>query len=641
MDRKYKVCFLGYKKISDMAQSFLKKSPIANMEVIIMECTPETLDEHVQRAQQLGCDVFVAGSSNAAEFKLRYQLPLVEVAIQSIDYVIAIKKALEIGSIPALVTYRHAPYVNIHVLEDILDIEIKHIVYDDSYDLREQLKKSHVDVVVGASVPNDIAESLSIKCVLLYPGQDSVEVALRRAYLTAKDLRKWQRNQGMLRLAVEYCSDGLIGVNENGRIVLYNPAAEVMVGLPSQYVKGKNFEDVFPKTHLLELLHTDCLKNNKNAVLNQREFNIHSMRVESSGTAAGIISILTPIQTISQKENVSDSNCTPNGILLSDNDVSFDNILRTEAGLLLTVSEAKQCGEAKIPFIITGEFGVGKRTFASAIHNYYADPSSKILYVDCSLIPSGYSMQYLYGRENKKGEVISDGIFSAVKDGTLVLENIWDSDIKFQRCLAAAIRYQQYSRLGGREVLQFRSRVITIIPLEKMRQLKELISLELYHAISVLSLEIPPLRSRKNDIVTLFNKFVRDALEFSGGMYNVSPKLIPILKSYSWPGNARELENISKRFCMLLESQRKVTVSSQKCALIAAIGRETLFEEILDKTANIDDIKHDPDKVIPIIRQMKETLSLNNSEIASRLGISRTTMWRLCKQLSNDTVQDR
>ena len=193
MNKKYRLCFLGYQNLTELARSALAGMELPDTEVRLADCNVETLQKTVDQAIADGYDYFIAGSANAAEFRRHYKAHLTEITLRPVDYLLAINKALKIGRSPVLVLYRHGRPVDLPLLEDLSGISLETIVYEDSADLQEGILHAAGDVVVGAGHANELAMELGRKAVLLYPGEDSVKSAIRRARALAVELEKEAR----------------------------------------------------------------------------------------------------------------------------------------------------------------------------------------------------------------------------------------------------------------------------------------------------------------------------------------------------------------------------------------------------------------------------------------------------------------
>lgn len=624
MKRSYKICFLGYEELSDIAQQVLQRHLFDDLNVLLLDSTPDTLSEKVEYAIQQGCEAFIAGSSNAAEFRKISDMPLTEIYIQTIDYALALKKAFYLGNLPALFTYRFSRKPNLDLIRTLIDREFLHIVYEDTYDLLMKLNETKADVIVGASMVNSLAQNHQKKSVLLYPGSSTVEDAFRRCQSSMNNLYLRNRNQVIYRSIINNDVNGIICINENDELILYNPAAEKITGISSRQAQHCRSRDLFPWAELDTMLYNDVWHADKSLVINDQMVDIMSFKIEVNNNIVGALMLLSP-------QNVSQSPSSPPPLRLPPVNLrkNFDQIICSSEAMSRTVSNAKLYSVQNEPCMIIGEVGTGKAYLANAMH-LYAHSGQKPLYrVNCSTIPAKQAAQYFFGRENASGEVISYGILELSDQSTLVIEHICDADPVTQNCLAQTIKTGYIQRINGKEFIPVNVRILTTVLTSEWESLHTKLSSELFYFLTPLSLCLPPLRKRIEDIPAFFETFVNDRLSLRTNTFVSAKTLLPVFREYSWPGNLRELENVAFRFALFLDKRGKLTPAAQRRALISSIGEDNLFQDIMQNFGNLCEIKNSPEQLVKLAEKLKFVLSYNNEQIAKKLDISRTTLWRL------------
>lgn len=140
-ERPYKVCFLGYSKLSEVAREVIDSLPDNDVEYVLMDSNLENQDACVEEARQLGCSVFVAGPGNAARFSTHYDDPLVEITIRYIDYAIAIRKALNRGCRNICIArHRFSAPPDLPMLEKLMEVSLQEVTFESIAELREQIR---------------------------------------------------------------------------------------------------------------------------------------------------------------------------------------------------------------------------------------------------------------------------------------------------------------------------------------------------------------------------------------------------------------------------------------------------------------------------------------------------------------------
>ena len=206
----------------------------------------------------------------------------------------------------------------------------------------------------------------------------------------------------------------------------------------------------------------------------------------------------------------------------------------------------------KATVIVTGESGTGKELVARAIHYSGKFSREPFIAVNCAAIPENLQEAELFGymkgaftgaNENR------NGFFQAAKGGTLFLDEIGTASIAVQTKLLRALQEKEITRVGSQKVEKVDIRIIAATNADLREEIKNNTFREdLYYRLTVVEINVPPLRERKSDISLLAEKFIRKyGIEFKDRLLRISPEALQILERYNWPGNIRELENVIQR----------------------------------------------------------------------------------------------
>jgi formate hydrogenlyase transcriptional activator len=202
--------------------------------------------------------------------------------------------------------------------------------------------------------------------------------------------------------------------------------------------------------------------------------------------------------------------------------------------------------------LVQGETGTGKEVIAQAIH--YASPrrQNRFVALNCAAIPSALLESELFGHERGAftGAVNQTvGRFQTADRGTLFLDEIGDLPLELQPKLLRVLQEQQFERLGGGRTFQVDVRVIAATNQDLWQMVQEKkFRADLYYRLNVFPITLPPLRERQDDVRLLVEHFVRNFAERQGKtIEHIPDEVIEVLKSYSWPGNIRELQNFIER----------------------------------------------------------------------------------------------
>lgn len=300
--------------------------------------------------------------------------------------------------------------------------------------------------------------------------------------------------------------------------------------------------------------------------------------------------------------------------------------------------------------LILGESGTGKELVARAIHTHSARSDAPFIEINCAAIPENLLESELFGHE--KGAYTDaakrrKGVFEQAEGGTVFLDEIGDMPLSMQAKILKVIEARRFRRLGGEEDISADVRIIaaTHQDLPGMVREKRFRS-DLYFRLNVMTIPLPPLCRRKEDIPVLVNYFIRCLNEEYGkNVEGVSPEMLQHLLDYSWPGNVRELRNAIERAVML--EQKKVISAAYLNSEIKHYAALQASEGHCADAANIKPV-HVPDHS-PGVRQITvppEGISIDELEkhlIRTSLEIAGGNQTRAARflKMSRDTLRYR
>ncbi len=225
-----------------------------------------------------------------------------------------------------------------------------------------------------------------------------------------------------------------------------------------------------------------------------------------------------------------------------------------------TVDLAKKVSDqSSSNILLLGETGTGKGLFARAIHNHGKFRNEPFVDIICTAIPENLLESELFGYEAgafTSARARKPGLFELAGDGTLFLDEIGDMSFGLQAKLLRAIEKKVIKRLGGVVDIPVNARIISATNrnIEKMVE-DGLFRRDLYHRLNVVTINIPPLRERGEDVIELANHFIEQFnRDFSKSVKKISRELKHFFLGYPWPGNVRELKNAIERAVLLAEA---------------------------------------------------------------------------------------
>jgi two-component system NtrC family response regulator len=300
---------------------------------------------------------------------------------------------------------------------------------------------------------------------------------------------------------------------------------------------------------------------------------------------------------------------------------SFDGIVGTSDRLKEVLDLAGRVAPSEASVLITGESGTGKELLARGIHVNSTRAHGLFVAVNCASIPEGLIESELFG--HVKGAftgAVRDkaGKFELARGGTLFLDEIGDLRIDLQAKILRALQERQVDRVGGNHPLAVDVRVLAATNKDIERAVKEgAFREDLYYRLNVITLLMPPLRERREDIPLLTRYFLK---KFNAAAVEVDPAALSALRSYGWPGNVRELENVIERASVLRRGDL-VTLAD----LPGKLGKEKQGVEEIILNLPEDGISLEDLEKSLIIKALEKHKN-NQTRAAEYLGITRPTL---------------
>jgi two-component system response regulator AtoC len=303
----------------------------------------------------------------------------------------------------------------------------------------------------------------------------------------------------------------------------------------------------------------------------------------------------------------------------------IDHIIGKSKQIIDVFKAVSMVAARKSTVLITGESGTGKELIARAIH-YNSDRRAKpFVVVNCAALPDTLIESELFGYEKGAFTNASQkkvGRFELAHGGTLFLDEIGELDLGTQSKFLRAIEQETFTRLGGIDEIKVDVRIIAASnrDLETLAKAGEFRA-DLFYRLNVVSLYLPPLRERREDIALLLDYFLRlKAQEHSIAPKSLSPEVVDFFTSYYWPGNIRELENLIERLTILTPHET-VMLRDLPTGMRSVDQTATLKEDVLSGTRPLSDAVDEFEREL-IVKALQRT-GFNQTKAALLLGTSR------------------
>ncbi len=427
----------------------------------------------------------------------------------------------------------------------------------------------------------------------------------------------------------------VVVVDASGYIRMINKSYCEFLGITSQEAIGKHVTKVIENTRLHEVLKTGKVEMDQIQKIGNNDAVTMRIPIEEMGEIVGAIGkvIYRDVQEVSElyhkletaKKELSYYRKRLK-IVQGSHDV-LDTIVGNNPRMMELKSMIVKLAQSDSTVLITGESGTGKEVFANAIHEMSDRRYENFIKINCAAIPETILESELFGYTDgsftgaRKGG--KAGKFELANAGTIFLDEIGDMGFDMQAKILRVLQEKMVERIGAEEPRAIDVRIIAATNQNLQEKIKKgEFREDLYYRLSVVPIEIPPLRGRFDDIPLLCDFFLKKYNEKLGvNIEKINDEAMQHLMNYRWPGNIRELENTIERIYNFLEGNE--------------INKSHLPEKILsdDQSASTGSLNTMMDQYEKnILLKALENYENNKSQAAKILGINRSTLYQKLKK---------
>jgi PAS domain S-box-containing protein len=558
--------------------------------------------------------------------------PIVEVQVTGKDLAAALGRAralvskdrprIGVISYPNMIQHLQdfMPFLNLDIACYELSTESK------AQDVVDEALQDGVDVLLGGVITTRAAARRGAPTVLIESGEAALKYAFDEARRIAYARRLESRRTEELRAIMDYAYEGIVAVNGAGKLTLFNPVARAIAGGGREADLGKAASEVIPELGLEETLKSGGEETGKLLQLGRSTVMASKIPIRVGGDIVGAVATLHDVTSIQDMEQRIRKEIYQKGHVAK---FTFADIVAQDPAMLRTLAYARQFARTSASVVIKGETGVGKELLAQGIHNAGDRADGAFVAVNCAALPENLLESELFGYvdgaftgASKKGK---PGLFELAHRGTIFLDEISEIPLNLQGRLLRVLQEHEVMRLGHDRVIPVDVRVISATN----KDLRALVASgafrnDLYWRLNVLSLAVPPLRERREDILPLIRHSLINSELCSAGEMDFTAEARRFLRDYAWPGNIRELRNLCDRIAVMCD-EVPVDEDAVKSLLEYAEAAPP------QPAAKREEIQPRGEDLVAFVRECG-----NLSEAADRLGIHRSTLWRRLKRLGYD-----
>ena len=613
----FRVCILGYSKAAALAREVVNELPKSDVEYLILEAGLAEQDACVAEARQLGCEVFIAGPAGAARFTSRYGYPVVPFQVSDIDYLRAIRTALDRGyEHIGIVRYRYDTAVNLSLYQKLMNTTITELVFTDISQVYEIVAQTHCDLLIGPVVVQEAAAAAGKASLLIYAGKEAIRNACLRAGELIKKLYEANRNRLVAESVLNTTQLGIIITNTDHTIEFFNRTMQNYTSLSPHQVIGQPLEEVFPNLPLHQFIKSNINQNEGYHIINTTMMRCIFRRLTVNSCYSGTLMTFHPNPHNRKKDRQAPVySIAP--VYQLDKVTAYSSVMKRLVNL------CRQLSPVEYHTAMIGTEGSGREELAHCLHNASRRASKPCITIDCASIPDNRAAEILYGHHSPQNA--SNGLLLNAIGGSVVLKNLGLASPRTLSILKDALLAKQIYYPGMTEPVTLDIIFYTIAQDEEYRHLRA----DMRRALSILQIRVPSLKERPEDIGVLFVNYVNQQLPHSRS-HVITQQMQAVLTTYSWPGNLIELRAVSTRYAVLYKMASSRTPLYRYRMLLDAIGTDELKDDIYKSYPALEERPvQDTENFRAGVQALRNIFHDTYEEIGNKLNISRTTLWRI------------
>lgn len=615
-----------YREMCEMARPLVEEYPF--IDIMCLEyIQTEKVDARVRLLEADGCELIVARGVHAGIVKHSVKVPLVEIRVTAQELgmvMLEIKQQLGLER-PRIGLLGFANmFCDTKPFDTLFGIELRSYMVGRSEELAaavDQAKADGCQAVVGGDIVCACAQAIGLPSRFIPSGIESLRTALETASRVCYAIDLEKRNSAQMDAMLNYTFTGIMWVDRNGCVQRVNRAGCDILGHPLGEVVGHGATELLPGLAPKVLENALLLGEETYAFLldmQNRELVVNLAPVRIGSEIDGAILTFQEGQRIREMDSELRRELYQRGYIARH---TFANTICKNKEAQAIERLARRIAKYDAPILITGEAGCGKAMMAQCIHNESLLKQNAFVWLDCSAWPPETMDTMLFGNYTTRKDTPACMVELA-QEGTLYLNHVEALPMETQYKLLSLIR-GRFLHNGSNRPAAANVRVIASTNINLIARVEQgTFRSDLYYALSVLSLELLPLRRRREDILGWAAFYLKRWQEKYRRYVRLTQGAQDTMLEYQWPGNLDQLNNLCERIVLLAERRSVDEIFVRK-------QLEAVTPKLLPKTEKAVVYK-DPKGV-----ELAEVLRRNNgnrAKTAAELGVSKTTLWRYMKK---------
>ncbi len=628
MDRDHRIAVIeGNKVVLDKARKILRRRGLT-FPVHDPVTTDEEIEQVARQSIAKGTKIFISCGVTLKTLRAKFDIHMVDIRHTLYEFRATMKK---LGQDPSEVAFvGTAYYYGIAQQEGLTDqaLSIRVFSQEDRIRTIHALKHQGKKIIIGGGRTVLEAERIGLQGGFLEVEDTSLEYAIDEALHNLKILEELEKHGLIINSILQGVSEGVVGIDENGRLFAMNSVALRLLGLEGTEWKGKHIDEILPIPNLAAAPGQRQELSGELAMVGSNHISVTStpIQLNTGSNILGTVLTIQEVGRIQSLENKVRKSFLGNGHVAR---AMFGQMVGHSSAFLQVIETAKEYAQVDSSILLLGETGVGKEVMAQSIHNHSSRRRNPFIAVNCAALPPNLLESELFGYvkgaftgADPKGKI---GLFELAHTGTVFLDEIGEMPIHLQSKLLRVLQEKEISRLGADKVIPINVRIISATNKDLASEIRRgEFREDLYYRICVLSLNLPPLRERRDDIVEIAQMFIDGFnTEFGKNVRSLTPEAKKLITLYDWPGNIRQLKNFIERSVVLCKSDC-IDEDLVKRLLDQPIREPAFLRQT--KTGLLSTVEES------LIRKLLLETNGDKHEVARILGISQTTLWRRLKK---------
>lgn len=601
-------------------------------EIPIYEMTMDSALAQAEKCIHDGTLVLICRGGTAEFLRKCIEVPIIDIRHSFLSVFLSVKELRKQYRTIAIVAFGLACDA-VRKYNSIMndDVRVLEVTSSEEFESSfEDAVRSGAEVVLGGIQVEALCRERGFPYFSMEPDDSEIGQALEEAFYSLRIEEERNQQYSLITTILNCATEGIVGIDGTGTVFHINQVARRLL----HYTERCRIDDLMPAEKVLRTLETGEDYPSELVTVRGKGLVCGCRAIRSGDAVSGAVLTLQEASAISTMDGQIRKKLLGRGHVAKK---EFVDLVGHSTAILQAVKTAQRYARSGSSLLILGETGTGKEVFAQSIHNSSSRRKEPFVAVNCAALPPNILESelfgYVHGAFTGARTEGKPGIFELAHKGTVFLDEISEMSTDLQVKLLRVLQEREVTRIGDDRVIPVDVRVLAASNIDIQGAIAQgRFRMDLYYRIGVLELYLPPLRERREDIPDLAESFMR-------GHKSLTARAEEALKAYPWPGNIRQLSNVMERLDVLCDHS-VITHEDVLKVLDVSPGAPGIPE----RPASADAGSAADEALLPrmeerLIQEVLSQVGGNKALAASRLGMSKTTLWRRLKAIRGANEQ--